>query len=143
MIFSCSSTGSVVPSLQVVKILLHDHVAAAGERGILLADDGGVDGRLIHRVLRPVDEADQVAIIEVSEAVHLVRRGNRAAEPRHDLRRQFEAQIHPRGADVKQDVARRRDGVMPAVDLAERMQILRPWLAEQPIPCVGAEPHDA
>ena len=74
MIFSCSSTGSVVPSLQVMQVFLHDHVAAAGKGRVLLADDGGVDGRLIHGVLRAIDEADQVAIIEIVEAVHLVRR---------------------------------------------------------------------
>ena len=133
----------LVPSLQVMQVLLHDHVAAAGEGGILLADDGGVDRSLFHRILRSVDEADQVAIIEVVEAVHFVRRGDRVAEPRHDLRRQFEAQIHSCGADMKEDVARRRDGVMPAADLAERMQVLRPRRAEEPVPSVGAERHDA
>ena len=135
--------GHVVPSLQVVKVLLHDHVAAAGEGRVLLADDGGVDGGLVHRILRAVDEAEQVAIVEVLEAVHFVGRGDGAAEPRHDLRRQLEAQIHARGADMKQDVARRRDGVMLAADLAERMQVLRPRRAEQPVPGVGAESHDA
>ena len=65
--------GQLVPSLQVMQVLLHDHVAPAGKCGILLADDGGVDGRLIHGILRPIDEADQVAIIEIVEAVHLVR----------------------------------------------------------------------
>ena len=32
---------------------------------------------------------------------------------------------------------------MPAADLAERMQVLRLRLSEEPVPCVGAEPHDA
>ena len=40
---------------------------------------------------------------------------------------------------MEEDVARRCDGMMPAVDLAERMQFLRPRLPEQPVPCVGAE----
>ena len=75
--------GHCVPSLQVVQVLLHDHVAAAGERGVLLADDGGVDGCLVDGVLRAVDEAHQVAVVEILEAVHLVgrRRRRRRAAP--------------------------------------------------------------
>jgi hypothetical protein len=37
--------------------------------------------------------------------------------------RKLEAQIHARGAEVKEDVTRRRDGVMLAADLTERMQL--------------------
>ena len=125
-----------------MKVLLHDHVTSAGESSILLADDGGVDSGLIHRVLRPVDETNQVAVIEVIEAVHLVCRGNCAAEPRHDLCRQFEAQIHSCGADMKEDVARCCDGVMAAVDLTERVQFFRLRCPEEPVPCVGAKRHD-
>src|SRR5215510_3275892 len=108
-----------------MQVLLYDYVAPTDKRGILLADEGGVDSSLCHRVLRPIDEADQVAIIEVVEAVHFIHRGNCAAEPRHDLCRQFKAQIHTRGADMKEDVTRRCDSVMPAVDFTERMQFFR------------------
>ena len=125
-----------------MKVLLNDHVAPAGKRGILFADDGGLDRSRFHRILRPIDEADQVAIIEIVEAVYFIRGGDGVAEPRHDLCRQFKAQIYAHGADMKEDVTRRRDGVMPAADLGERLQVLRPRLSEQPIPCVGAEPHD-
>ena len=44
---------------------------------------------------------------------------------------------------MKEDVARRRDGVMLAADFAERMEFLRLRRAEQPVPGVGAERHDA
>ena len=108
-----------------MQIFLHDHVASARERRILLADDGGVDSSLIHWIFGPVDEADEVAIIEIVEAVHFVRRGDRATEPRHDLCRELEAQIHTRGADMKEDVARRCDGMMAPADLTERMQVFR------------------
>ena len=135
--------GHRVPCREVMQVLLDDHVAAAGEGRVLLADEGGVDGRLVDGILRAVDETEQVAIVEVLEAVHFVRRGDGAAQPRHDLRRQLEAEIHARGADMEEDVARRRDGVMLAADLAERMQFLRPRRAEQPVPGVGAERHDA
>ena len=123
-IFSCCLHGHRVPCREVVEVLLHDHIAAAGKSRVLLADDGGVDGGLVHGILRAVDETEQVAIVEVLEAMHLVRHGDGAAEPRHDLDRQLEAQIHARGADVKEDVARRRDGVMLAADFTERMQFL-------------------
>ena len=126
-----------------MKVLLDDHVAPAGERRVLLADEGGVDGSLVDGILRPIDETEQVAIVEVLEAVHFVRRGDGAIEPRHDLCRQFEAQIHARGADMEEDVPRRRDSVMHAPDFLERMQFLRPRRAEQPVPGVGAERHDA
>ena len=44
---------------------------------------------------------------------------------------------------MKEDVARRCDGVMLAADFAERMQVLRLRRSEEPVPCVGAERHDA
>ena len=76
---------------------------------------------VIHRVFGPIDETHQVAVIEVIEAVHLIRHRDRATEPRHDLCRELEAKIHPGRTDVKQDVAWRRDGDMPAVDLTKRV----------------------
>ncbi len=39
--------------------------------------------------------------------MHLVRRRNGIANPRHDLRRQLETQIHALGADVEKQVAGR------------------------------------
>ena len=74
-----------------MKILLHDDIAAAGEAGILVADENGVDRGLTFRVLGAVDKTEQVALVEIAEAVHLVDRRHRAAEPLHDLRRQLEA----------------------------------------------------
>ena len=143
MILSCVSTGSAFQRRQVVQVLLDDHVAAAGEGGVLVADDGGGDALLARRVLRAVDEADQVALVEVAKAVHLVRR--RDAPPSRAMiwRRQLEAQVHALGADVEQEVARRRHGVMPAADLAERVQLRGRGAAEQPVPGIGADARDA
>src|SRR5439155_4065816 len=101
--------------------------------GVLLADDRGLDGVVIHRVFGPIDETHQVAVIEVIEAVHLIRHRDRAIEPRHDLCRQFEAKIHPGGPDVKQDVTWRRDSVMLAMDLAKWMQVLRPGRSKEAV----------
>ena len=69
---SCSSVGQRVPGAEVVQVLLDDHVAAAGERGILVADQHRVGGRRALRVLGPVDEPEHVALVERAEAVHLV-----------------------------------------------------------------------
>ena len=75
------------------------------------------------RVLGAVDEPEQVALVEVDEAVHLVGDRRRAVQPRHDLLGELEAQVHPGRADVEQQVAGRADGVPPAgPQFAERMQ---------------------
>ena len=128
----------------IVQIFLHDHIAAAREAGVLRADIRGVDRRLIRRVLRSVDKAQEIAVVEISKAMHLVDARNRVAEPRHDLRRQLEAEIHAFGADVEEQVAGRRDRMARAgADFAERMQLRRPRRAEQLIPRLGSDAHDA
>src|SRR5262249_8212772 len=135
--------GKRVPPLQVMKVLLHDDVATAGKRRVLIADDGGVDRGLVRGVLRPIDEAEQVPLIEVLEAVHFVRRGNCATEPGHDLDRELEAQVHTDGANMEEDVAGSGDGMMPAANLTEWMQFFRPRRPEEPLPGIGAKCHDA
>jgi hypothetical protein len=104
MIFSCSSG-------HVVQVLLHDHVAAPCEGGILVPDQRRPRGGGTGGVFGAVDKADQVAVVEVAEAVHLGCDGHRAAEPAHDLAGQFEAQVHPHGADMEQHVAGGSDGM--------------------------------
>jgi hypothetical protein len=84
-----------------VKILLHYDVAAAGELGILLTDYHGIDGCLARRIFRSVDKSEEIAVVEVTESVHLVCRRDRMADTRHDLRGQLEAQIHALRADVE------------------------------------------
>jgi len=66
-----------VPSVQVMQVLLHDHIAPTRERRIFLSDDRGIDSSLFHGVLRPINETDQVSIIEEIEAVHFVMRRSR------------------------------------------------------------------
>ena len=91
MIRSCASVDSAFHRVKIVKIFLHDDVAAAGERGILLADQRGFDRRLAPRIFRSVDKAEEIAVVEVTKSVHFVRRRNRIPDARHDLRRQLEA----------------------------------------------------
>ena len=133
-----------LPLREVVDVALHEHVAPAGEVGILVADDRGLDRLLPHRVLGAVDEAGQVAVVEVAEPVRLVDRGDRALEPRHDLGRELEAEVHPLGADVEEDVAGGRDRVAVAGEhLLERVEQRRPRLPVEDVPRVGADPRDA
>ena len=70
----------LVPPIQVMKVLLHDHITSAGEPRVLLADDGRVASWLIDGIFGPVDEADQIAIIEIFEAVDFVRCGYSVTE---------------------------------------------------------------
>ena len=96
------------------------------------------------RIFGAVDEPQKVAVVEVAKAVHLVDRRDRVAEPRHDLRRDLEAEVHPLGADMEQQVAGRRDRVARSgPELAERVQFGRARVPEQPVPGVGPDPHHA
>ena len=128
-----------VPRRHVVQVLLHDDVAAAGEGRVFGADERRVLGDRAGRVLGAVHETEQVALVEVLEAVRLVHRGHDVADAAHDLRGELEAQVHVGGADVEQQVAGRGHRVVHALDLAEGVQVGRPRRAEQPVPRVGAE----
>src|SRR5205807_8978737 len=119
-------------------------IAPARDARVLVADDGGVDRQLICRVLGPVDETDQVAVVEILEAMHLIDGGHCPAEPNHELRREFEAEVHSGGTDVEEDVAGRGHGMTRLrPDLPERMELRRSSSAEEPVPGGGTEPHDA
>ena len=61
-----------IPRAEVVDVLLDDHVAAAGERGLLVADQDRVRGCRALRVLGAVDESEHVTLVKRAEAVHLV-----------------------------------------------------------------------
>src|SRR5271163_857532 len=90
-----------VPGSQIMKILLHDDIAAASEAGVLVADENGIERGLTIRVLRAVDKAEQITLVEKAEAVNLVGRRNVVADLAHDLACEFETQIHTLAADMK------------------------------------------
>ncbi len=114
------------PTRHVVQVLLHVHIAAAGEIGVLVADLGGADGKRSVRVLGAVDEAEQVAIVEEPEAVHLVDDGDRTGHRLDHLAGQLEAHVEHLGADVEQQIAGGCRGlVAPAVQGDEGMQLGR------------------
>jgi len=53
------------------------------------------------RVFRPIDESDEIAIVEVAKPVYLIRGLNGLADTVHDLRREFKAQVHASRTDVE------------------------------------------
>src|SRR6185312_5885449 len=123
-----------VPSSYVVHILLHDHVTATDEFGILVADEhGGLRERAVG-ILGAVDETQQVAVVEEPEAVHLVDDSDRAHRA-DDSARELEADVHALGPDVKQQIAGcgRGDVSRPA-QFVERVQLSRTRPTEQPVP---------
>ena len=96
------------------------------------------------RVLRAVDESEQIALVEVAEAVHLVDDLRNAVQPVVDQAGQLEAQVHPGRADVEQQVAGSADGVaVPGPQLPERVQPGWPRPPGQPVPGGGPDSGDA
>ena len=74
--------------------------------------------------------------------MHLVDDLGAAAQALGQSLSQLEAEVEPAGADVKQQVARRRHrSVARAGELAERMQPHGTRITPQPIPQAGSDPH--
>ena len=136
--------GEHVPTGHIVQVFLHDHVAAAGEESIFGAQISGIDRRLRRRVLGAIDEADEIAVVEIAKTMHFIDHGNGLAEPGHDLRCQLEAEIHALGANVEEEIAGRGDGMARAgPDFPKRMQFRRPRLTKEPVPRVGSNTYHA
>jgi hypothetical protein len=96
------------------------------------------------RALLPHDEAEQVAIVEELEPVHLVETFPEAPQPVRDLTRELEAQVDVRGPQVDEQVpgsGHRR--VTVALDLGEGVQMGRAGRGIQTGPEVGTDPGDA
>lgn len=131
-----------VPGGEVVQVLLHDDVAAALELRVLVADHHRGERGVALRVLGAVDEAHQVALVEVLEAVHLVGDGHGAPQPVHQPGGQLEAEVGPAGADVEQHVARGgRGGVARPAQLLEGVEPGRARPGEQAPPGVRTDPR--
>ena len=125
MIFSCVSTGILFHASRSWRVFLRDDIASTHEIRIFSADKRGFAGIVVFRIFRPVDEADQIAIVEIFETVHLVQNGRDRAKAVHDQRRHFETHIHANGADMEQQITGGGDRVMDASDFLEGMQLLR------------------
>ena len=84
-----------------MKVLLDDDVASTGESGVFIANEDGIGGSAARGVFGAVHEAEEIAFVEVAEAVDFVGGGDGAFEASHDLRGELETEIHALGADVK------------------------------------------
>ena len=124
-----------IPGAEVVQVFLDDHVAAARECGILIADHDGFGGGCALGILGSVDEPEHVAFIEGAKAVHLVDHLGAAVQPFGQPLGQLETQVESVSSDVEQQVTRRRHGAVARTgELAERMQPRRRRAGGQPIP---------
>ena len=98
-------TESAAQRREVVHVALREDVAAARELAILGADQRHAGALLALGVLGAVDEAGEIAGVEVAEAVHLVHHLDRVAELRADPQRQLEVEVGPLRDDVQQQIA--------------------------------------
>ncbi len=135
--------GKGIPCLHIMKIFLDQDVAAAGEGSVLFANERSLKRSRVSRILRAIDETDEVAIFEVTEALGFVGNRNCVSDAFHDLCRQLEADIHPPGADMEQHIARSSDSMpIAAPKLPERMKFGRTRIAKEPVPHIGTESRD-
>ena len=127
-----------------MEILLHDDIAAACKGRVFAADDRRLPSRLSSRILRAVDEAHHIAVVEIAETVHLVDHGDHIPDAVHDLHSQFEAEVHTFGANVKEDVARSGYGMASAgANLPKRVKLGGTGGSEELVPGIGTESCDA
>jgi hypothetical protein len=76
--------------------------------------------------------------------MHLVHHGNSVSETRHDLRPQLETKVKMLGTNVEKEIAWCGNGMAPgSADLAERVQLYRSRLTEEPVPGIRPKAQDA
>src|SRR5262249_42358882 len=91
-----------------------------------------------------VDEAGQIAAVEVTEAVHLVHHQGRVAEHGPQALRQLEIEVVPPGEDVDEEIAARVGRAPRArVDRLERPQPARPPARPEHVPELRPHPDVA
>jgi hypothetical protein len=110
MIRSCASICSAFRPVVSCRYPLDYDTAPAGEIGVFVAYDGRFDRFQFSVPSTNPNSRD----VEIAKAVHLVDHRGGVAQPRRDLRSQFETQIRALGADVEQQIARCRDGMARA-----------------------------
>ena len=117
------------------------HVAATGEARILVADQHRLGGGAPLRILGPVDESEDVALVEGAKTVDLIHDLGETTQAIGQPLGQLEAHVEPMGPDVEQQVAwRRHRGVARTGELAERMQPGRAGTHSEPIPQGRTDP---
>ena len=88
--------------------------------------------------------SQEIAVVEVTEAVHFIYRRNGISDARHKLSSKLKAQIHALGTDVEQQVSRRRDRMaISSANLLEWMQVCGSRRPKEAVPRGRPKPHDA
>ena len=139
-------SGERVPFFHGVQIFLDDDVAAAGELWVFgFGDEGGVEGGEAAGIFGAVDEAEEVAVVEVAEAVGFVDGFESGADAGHDLGYQLEAEIHALGAEMEEEVGGSgRSVAIAGAEFFEGVELGGARIVgEEFVPGVGAERGDA
>lgn len=132
-----------IPRLEIVQVLLHDHITAVGEVRVAVTDQNCGNGVVVLGVLGAVDEPQEVAAVEVAEAVGFVDDLRDTTQAIVDLRHEFEAQVHRRRPHVEQEVARGGGRVVcVAVQRYEFVEFGGARPGEQSVPQRRSDPHD-
>ena len=137
--------GHRVPGCEVVEVLLHDHVAAAREGGILIADERRLGHARATRVRR-CRRRSRAGRARRSSGTPAPRRPPTTASPScsSSSRSTLEAEVRPVGTDVEEQVARRRRRRMRAGgDRDERSQLGRSAAMAEPFPRGRSDADDA
>ena len=69
-----------------MQVFLHDDVASACKRRVLVTYNDCFDGRLPARVLCAIDKADEIAVVEIPEGLYFVHWRDSVSKARHQLR---------------------------------------------------------
>ena len=133
------------PAGHVVQVLLDHDVAAARELGVGIGRDQRRVGQLRSgRVGRAVDEAQQVARVEVTKAGRVVDDLRGVLDEVQQLALELEGHVLALGAQVEEQISwRRRRHVHRTPDRRERPQLHRALPGRQAIPQRRPDPDDA
>ncbi len=94
--------GEIRPRSKVVQVLLHDDIASPGEVRIVVTEDGGAVEGVASWILRAVDEAQEVTVVEIAEPLHLIDDRDGIAERDEEQAFQLKAEVAALGADMKE-----------------------------------------
>src|ERR1700693_1802061 len=83
--------GEGIPCVHIVEIFLYDDVTTGNKRRVFVADEHGIGYSGAAGILRAIDEPQEIALVEVTKAVHLIHRRNGISQTRHNLSGQLEA----------------------------------------------------
>jgi hypothetical protein len=92
--------GKPSPRLHLMQIHLHHHVAPAGEFLILTADQRGCADFVPGRIGCAIDEAKEIAGVEIAKARHLVGHRHAAAQLVQQQALEFKAEVLALGPDM-------------------------------------------